>query len=99
MRPLTRAAEQSDPAEEILNEAEAAIFQLSENRIGRGFMGVTEIMKEIVRLGGSSAAARAAGHRAAHLLRPIWRDDQRPAALGPDYSSRRGRRWARRRLP
>jgi len=43
---MARAAEQSDPAEEILNDAEAAIFQLSEKRIGRGFMGVQEIVKE-----------------------------------------------------
>ena len=43
---ISRAAEQSDPAEEILNDAEAAIFQLSEKRIGRGFLGVQEIVKE-----------------------------------------------------
>ncbi len=43
---IARAAEQSDPAEEILNDAEAAIFQISEKRIGRGFMGVQEIVKE-----------------------------------------------------
>jgi replicative DNA helicase len=43
---IARAAEQSDPAEEILNDAESAIFQLSEKRIGRGFMGVQEIVKE-----------------------------------------------------
>jgi len=43
---IARAAEQSDPAEDILNDAEAAIFQLSEKRIGRGFMGVQEIVKE-----------------------------------------------------
>jgi replicative DNA helicase len=43
---IARAAEQSDPAEEILSEAEAAIFQLSEKRIGRGFMDVQEIVKE-----------------------------------------------------
>ena len=43
---ITRAADQSDPADEILNDAEAAIFQLSEKRIGRGFMGVQEIVKE-----------------------------------------------------
>jgi len=43
---ISRAAEQSDPAEEILNDAEAAIFQISEKRIGRGFMGVQEIVKE-----------------------------------------------------
>src|SRR5690348_2269801 len=43
---ITRAAEQSDTAEEILNDTESAIFQLSEKRIGRGFMGVLEIVKE-----------------------------------------------------
>jgi len=43
---IARAADQSDPAEEILNDAEAAIFQLSEKRIGRGFMGVREIVKD-----------------------------------------------------
>jgi replicative DNA helicase len=43
---ISRASDQSDPAEEILNDAESAIFQLSENRIGRGFVGVQEIVKE-----------------------------------------------------
>ena len=43
---IARASEQADPAEEILNDAEAAIFQLSEKRIGRGFMSVPEIVKE-----------------------------------------------------
>jgi len=43
---IARAAEQSDPAEEVLNDAEAAIFQLSEKRIGRGFMDVQEIVRE-----------------------------------------------------
>jgi replicative DNA helicase len=43
---IVRAGEQGDAAEEILNDAEAAIFQLSEKRIGRGFMGVQEIVKE-----------------------------------------------------
>jgi replicative DNA helicase len=43
---IARAAEQSDPAEEILDAAESAIFQLSENRIGRGFLDVKEIVKE-----------------------------------------------------
>jgi replicative DNA helicase len=43
---IARAADQSDPAEEILNDAESAIFQLSEKRIGRGFMGIQDIVKE-----------------------------------------------------
>ncbi|HEX5316206.1 MAG TPA: replicative DNA helicase [Candidatus Kapabacteria bacterium] len=43
---IARAAEQSDTAEEILNDTEASIFELSEKRIGRGFLGVLEIVKE-----------------------------------------------------
>ena len=43
---IARASEQSDLAEDILNDTEAQIFQLSEKRIGRGFMGVQEIIKE-----------------------------------------------------
>src|SRR6266849_2809076 len=36
----------TDAAEDVLSDAEAAIFQLSEKRIGRGFMGVQEIVRE-----------------------------------------------------
>lgn len=43
---IARASEQSDAAEEILNDTEAQIFKLSEKRIGRGFMGVQEIIRE-----------------------------------------------------
>jgi replicative DNA helicase len=43
---IVRASDQGDAAEEILNDAEAAIFQLSEKRIGRGFLGIQEIVKE-----------------------------------------------------
>jgi replicative DNA helicase len=43
---IARASDQSDAAEEVLNDCEAAIFQLSEKRIGRGFMGVQEIVRE-----------------------------------------------------
>ncbi|MGH9517899.1 MAG: DnaB-like helicase N-terminal domain-containing protein, partial [Terriglobales bacterium] len=43
---IARASEQHDAAEEILNDTEDQIFQISENRIGRGFMGVQEIIRE-----------------------------------------------------
>jgi replicative DNA helicase len=43
---IARASEQSDLAEEILNDTEAQIFALSEKRIGRGFMGVQDIVRE-----------------------------------------------------
>jgi replicative DNA helicase len=42
---IARASDQSDTAEEVLSEAEAAIFQLSEKRVGRGFQDFHEIFK------------------------------------------------------
>src|SRR5215467_7852732 len=41
-----RAAEQTDAAEDILNDAEAAILGLSEKRIGRGFLAIPEIVRD-----------------------------------------------------
>src|SRR5256885_15454835 len=43
---IARASDQSDSAEDVLGDTEAAIFQLSEKRIGRGFMGVQDIVRE-----------------------------------------------------
>jgi len=43
---IARASDQSDLAEDVISDAEAAIFQLSEQRIGRGFMGIQEIVRE-----------------------------------------------------
>jgi replicative DNA helicase len=43
---IARAADQFDSADEVLSDAESAIFRLSEKRIGRGFMGVQEIVRE-----------------------------------------------------
>jgi len=43
---MARASDQSDSAEDVLSDTEAAIFQLSEKRIGRGFMGVQDIVRE-----------------------------------------------------
>src|SRR5712672_3785900 len=42
---IAKASEQSDSADEILNDAEAAVFQLSEKRIGKGFQGIQEIVR------------------------------------------------------
>jgi replicative DNA helicase len=42
---IARATDQSDSAEDVLGDAEAAIFQLSEQRIGRGFQGFHDIFK------------------------------------------------------
>ena len=43
---IARASDQSDSAEDVISDAEASIFQLSEKRIGRGFMGIQEIVRE-----------------------------------------------------
>lgn len=43
---IARALEQEDTAEEILDGAESAIFQISDRRIGRSFLGVKEIVRE-----------------------------------------------------
>jgi replicative DNA helicase len=43
---IARASDQSDAAEDVLSDAEAAIFQLSEKRIGRGFLQFREIFTE-----------------------------------------------------
>jgi replicative DNA helicase len=43
---IQQAYEQEAPAEEIVDAAESAIFQISEKRIGLGFQGITEIVKD-----------------------------------------------------
>jgi replicative DNA helicase len=43
---IQKAYEQEGPAEEIVDAAEAAIFQISEKRIGIGFQGIAEIVKD-----------------------------------------------------
>jgi replicative DNA helicase len=43
---ISHALEQADTTEEIIDAAESAIFQISESRIGRGFLGIKEIVKE-----------------------------------------------------
>ncbi len=43
---IAAAIDQSEAAEEILDAAESAIFQISESRIGRGFVRIPEIVKE-----------------------------------------------------
>ena len=42
---IQKAYEQDAPAEEIVDAAESAIFQVAEKRIGQGFMGIPEIVK------------------------------------------------------
>jgi replicative DNA helicase len=42
---IAEAIEHADEAEEVLGRAEQAIFQLSENRIGQGFMDIPSIIK------------------------------------------------------
>src|SRR5215831_1599004 len=42
---VQKAYEQDAPAEEIIDAAESAIFQIAEKRISQGFMGIPEIVK------------------------------------------------------
>jgi len=42
---IEKAYMQDAPAEEIVDAAESAIFQIAEKRIGQGFLGITEIVK------------------------------------------------------
>jgi replicative DNA helicase len=43
---IARALEQTDTADEVLDAAETSIFRLSDDRLGRGFMGVNEIVRD-----------------------------------------------------
>jgi replicative DNA helicase len=43
---IASAFEQSEPAEEILDAAEAAIFQVSDKRLGRGFLTIPQIVQD-----------------------------------------------------
>jgi replicative DNA helicase len=43
---IARALEQADPAEEVIEAAESAIFQLNEDRLGEGFMGIPQIVQK-----------------------------------------------------
>lgn len=43
---IAKAMEQADTAEEIVDEAEARLHEISEDRIGKGFYNVPEIVKE-----------------------------------------------------
>ena len=43
---IGKASEQADDADDILNEAEASIFALSEKRIGQGFQRISETIRD-----------------------------------------------------
>src|SRR5260370_2221776 len=43
---MSRLSAECCPGDEVLGDTEAAIFQLAEKRIGRGFRGVQEIVRE-----------------------------------------------------
>ena len=42
---ISRACDQSDPAEDVLRDTEEALFQLSDRRVVRGFLGVSQIIQ------------------------------------------------------
>jgi replicative DNA helicase len=77
---IARALEQSDTAEEIIDGAESAIFQISENRIGRGFVGIKDIVKESF---GSLDALYERGRRITGLETHYSELDQMTSGLQP----------------
>jgi replicative DNA helicase len=77
---IARAAEQSEPAEMILDEAESAIFQLSEQRIGRGFFRVEEIVNSSF---GSVDALLQRGQRISGLATHYEKLDDLTSGLQP----------------
>jgi replicative DNA helicase len=77
---IARAADQGDAAEDILNDAEAAIFQLADKRIGKGFVGVQEIIKESF---GSIDAFLQRGQRITGLATHYEKLDEMTSGLQP----------------
>ncbi len=77
---IARAADQGDSAEDILNDAEAAIFQLADKRIGKGFVGVQEIIKESF---GSIDAFLQRGQRITGLATHYEKLDEMTSGLQP----------------
>jgi replicative DNA helicase len=43
---IARASEQAEDATDIIDAAESAIFQIAENKLGQGFLGITDIVKQ-----------------------------------------------------
>src|SRR3954467_11223683 len=107
---IARASEQAESADEILDSTESAIFSLADDRVQRGFVGITEIVKEsfgsIDQLyeRGQRITGLATHHkRPAELTtpprppRPTGGSTSYPAACSPrtSSSSPRAPRWAK----
>src|SRR5271165_5011835 len=75
---IAKASEQADTADEILNEAEAAIFALSEQRIGKGFLDIKEIVRNSF---GSVDALLQRGQRVTGLETHYTELDQKTSGL------------------
>jgi replicative DNA helicase len=43
---IARASEQAEDATDIIDAAESAIFQIAENKLGQGFLSITDIVKQ-----------------------------------------------------
>jgi len=77
---IARAADQSDPAGLVLDEAESAILQLSEERISRGFMRAEEIVNISF---GSIDGLQQRGQRITGLATHYGRLDKMTSGLQP----------------
>ena len=85
---IAEAIEHADEAEEVLGRAEQAIFQLSENRIGQGFLNIPAIIKNSFGSLEELYRPRPGNHRPGHALHAARQADQRIAALRPGHHCR-----------
>ena len=86
-----------DDADVILDRAESAIFQLAEDRVKAGLIGVKELVRDNYRAPRENFQRRPPHHRARHRLSRTRQRDCRLAALRTGDSWRRGPPWGRRR--
>jgi replicative DNA helicase len=77
---IARAVEQGEPAEDIIESAESAIFQIAEDRIGQGFVGIPQIVKESF---GSIDALLKRGQRITGLATHFEKLDEMTSGLQP----------------
>ena len=77
---IARAVEQGEPAEDIIESAESAIFQIAEDRIGQGFIGIPQIVKESF---GSIDALLRRGQRITGLATHFEKLDEMTSGLQP----------------
>ena len=75
-----------DDADVILDRAESVIFQLAEDRVKAGLIGVKELVRDNFETPGKNIQRRPADYRARYRIREPGQRDRRSATFGADYS-------------